>query len=200
MMQQVFVIHGGNAYDSYEEYLAALQSKEVSLEDLGKKGWKDSLGGALGPAFQVFNPRMPNAQNAKYGEWKIWFEKFIQLLDPNPILLGHSLGGIFLAKYLSEETYPKKIKATFLIAAPYSSRDHEPIGDFVLEAPLAMLAAQSGTLFLFHSKDDAVVPFTSLERYRQELPDAHTRTFEDRGHFNTETFPELVEEIRALVA
>lgn len=195
MTQQVLVIHGGNAYDSYEEYRAALQAKEVSLDDLGKKGWKDGLGTALGPRFQVFSPRMPNAQNAKYGEWKLWFEKFIPLLDPNPILIGHSLGGIFLAKYLSEEIYPGKIKATFLIAAPYSTRDHEPIGDFILTTPRAKLAAQAGQLFLYHSKDDMVVPFTSLERYRQELPDAHIRVFEDRGHFNTETFPELVEEV-----
>jgi hypothetical protein len=31
------------------------------------------------------------------------------------------------------------------------------------------------------------------------LPEATVKTFEDRGHFNQETFPEIVEDIEASV-
>ena len=118
-MQQVFVIHGGNAFNSYEEYISALEEKVVSLEDFTRKGWKKSLQEKLGAEYEVFNPQMPNGQNAKYPEWKIYFEKFLPLFSDNVIFVGHSLGGIFLAKYFSENKVSKKIKATILIAAPY---------------------------------------------------------------------------------
>ena len=102
MKQQVFVIHGGTAFDTYEEYISYLQKKEVSLEKLLGRDWKLNLQDNLGSDYEVFLPKMPNAQNAVYKEWCIWFEKFLPLLDDGVILVGHSLGAVFLAKYLSE--------------------------------------------------------------------------------------------------
>ena len=102
MKQQVFVIHGGTAFDTYEEYISYLQKKEVSLEKLLGRDWKLNLQDNLGSDYEVFLPKMPNAQNAVYKEWCIWFEKYLPLLDDGVILVGHSLGAVFLAKYLSE--------------------------------------------------------------------------------------------------
>ncbi len=62
---------------------------------------------------------MPNKTNAQFEEWKIWFEKFIPFLNDGVILVGHSLGGVFLAKYLSENKFPKKIGGVFLVSAVY---------------------------------------------------------------------------------
>lgn len=198
-MQQVFVIHGGEAFDSYEEYLEHLKSIEVSLEDLARKGWKSGLAEKLGPEYQIVAPRFPNSLNARYAEWKIWFGKYIPLLDNNVIFLGHSLGGVFLTKYLSEETYPKSIRAAMLVAAPYNTPTDWPYADFNIITPLTRFAEQGGQIFLYHSEDDPVVPFSELAKYRSQLPNATVRTFTDRGHFNTEEFPELVEDIRSLV-
>lgn len=196
MKQQVFIIHGGNAFNSYDDYLTDLKQKEVSLEMLKLSDWKSSLGAVLGEMFEVLIPRMPNPQNAKYFEWKIFFEKYIPLLDDGVILIGHSLGGIFLAKYLSEEIYPKKIRATLLVAAPFNTPHVHPYVDFNLLNSLEGLAAQGGAVFFYHSKDDQVVPFSDFENYRVALPGAQFRTFEDRQHFNGEAFPEIAEDIR----
>ena len=62
-------------------------------------------------------PSMPNKQNAAYDEWSIWFEKYFAYLKDDVILIGWSLGGMFLAKYLSDKPFPVKIKSLFLLAA-----------------------------------------------------------------------------------
>lgn len=198
MKQQVFVIHGGDAFDTYEEYLASLREKEVSIERTHFVDWKRNLEERLGDAYEVILPRMPNAQNARYAEWKIIFEKYVALLGEQVILIGHSLGGIFLAKYLSEETYPKTIKAVFLVAAPYNTADHNPYADFNLPQDLSGLQEQGGKVFLYHSKDDFVVPFEDLAQYEMRLPHATARIFSDRQHFNQEDLPEIVTDIQGL--
>jgi predicted alpha/beta hydrolase family esterase len=135
---------------------------------------------------------MPNAQDARYLEWKIWFEKIIPILNKEVILIGHSLGGIFIVKYLSENKFSKKIKTTLLVGTPYNTPTRHPLVDFVITNPLDNFIKQAGKIVMYHSKDDQIVPFSNLEYYRKEIPNADFRIFKNRGHFNTESFPELV--------
>jgi predicted alpha/beta hydrolase family esterase len=204
MKKQVLVIGGGETFDSYEEYFEFLKNYEINFEKLLAEGWKNKLRERLGGDYEIILAKMPNFMNAKYEEWKIYFEKLIPFLKEEIILLGHSLGGIFLAKYLSENDFPKKIKATILVAAVYDDKGKDDEGkdyslaDFVLPASLDKFQEQGGKIFLYHSKDDMVVPFEDLRKYQKALPKAETIIFEDRGHFNQEEFPEIVEAIRKL--
>jgi predicted alpha/beta hydrolase family esterase len=138
----------------------------------------------------VLAPDMPNKTNAKYAEWKIWFQKFISHIKPGVVLIGHSLGGLFLAKFLAVTKFPKKIRATFLVAPPYGE------GDFSLPKKLQRFAAQAGKIFLYQSKDDRVVPFVNFFKYQKALPGAAGRIFTNRGHFRQPRFPELVRDIK----
>lgn len=196
--RQVLVIHGGDAFATQEEYLSFLESCTVSLTDGQGRGWKPRLIEDLGPGYNVTLPRMPNALNARYEEWKLWFEKYIPLLSDGVVLVGHSFGGSFLAKYLSEERFPKSIKATFLIATPYDKDSGRDVVEFVLPKSLDLLNEQGGDIYLYHSKDDQIVAFSEFDKYVCALPSAHTRVFEDRGHFLQEEFLEIVEDIRGL--
>jgi predicted alpha/beta hydrolase family esterase len=199
--KQVVVIHGGDTFASYDEYLAFLRDFQIDFERYRAPGtnWKRTLGPALGDDYEVISPDMPDKNNAKYFEWKIWFEKFIPHLDPGVILIGHSLGGIFLVKYLSENTLPKTILATFLVAACYDDTHSDySLADFVLPEKLDNFPKQSPRIFLYHSNDDKVVPFADLLKYQESLPNAIARTFTDRGHFNQETFPELITDVQSL--
>ncbi len=199
MKPQIFVIHGGHATNSYEEYLAYLKTKEVTLDRLVSKDWKSFLPIKLGDAFDVYNPRMPNSMNARYLEWKIYFEKLVPFMLPEVILIGHSLGGIFLAKYLSEETLPVKVRATFLVAAPFIRPELAKLADFDLPLSLQKFAEQGGRIFIYHSKDDQVVPVVCGEMFHRELSGSQLFLFEDRGHFTMEEFAELENDIRGLV-
>lgn len=201
MKQQVFLIHGGETFSSYEKYLTWLKELRVDFDEfisLKNPSWKGALAEKLGGEYQVLAPRMPNPQNAKYAEWKIYFDKLLPFLRDDAIFVGHSLGGIFLAKYLSEEKFPRRIKATFLVAAPCNTPSEHPLADFVLEQDLGAFAEQVGIIVMYHSKDDVVVPFSNLGCYERMLPSARIEIFEDRGHFNQEEFSELVDAIKAL--
>jgi uncharacterized protein len=200
-MKQLVFIHGGETFADYEAYIEALRTDLTYDPEKDKqrlKRWRYSLAQDLGDEWQVLSPEMPSKYNAKYLEWSIWFEKVIPYLKDDAVLVGHSLGGIFLAKYLSEHILPISVRATLLIAAPFDTRDADfSLADFTLGS-LEAFSAQAGKIFLYQSTDDTVVPFSALEAYRERLPDATARIFSDRGHFLQEEFPELIEEISSL--
>ncbi len=201
MKQQVFVVHGGEAFDTYEKYLTYLESYEIDFDVPKTMGWKDNLAEDLGEDYEVIRPSMPSPKNAKYFEWKMWFEKYIPHLRDGVIFVGHSLGGIFLAKYLSEHHLPRDIRATILVAAPYDDSDRSygySLADFAVPPTMEKCTAQGGELYLIHSSDDPVVPYADLGKYTQALPFATPIVFDDRGHFNQEQFPEIVELIQNL--
>jgi len=197
--KQIVVVHGGNTFDTYEEYLNYLKNYELNFDKLKAEGWKETLDEKLGEGFEVISPEMPNSANAKYSEWKIIFDKLIPFLEDTVVLMGHSLGGIFLAKYLSENSFPKKILATYLIAAPYDDKDSEDsLGDFILPATLEKFKRQVGRIFIYHSEDDSIVPFVDFKKYTKALPKAEKNIFKTKGHFMQEEFPELIESIQHL--
>ncbi len=195
MKNQVIVIHGGDSFNTYDEYLNFLKNFEISIEYLRpRRDWKSFLSDALGAEYDVLSPVMPNKTNAKFAEWKIWFEKIFPFVEEGVIFIGHSLGGMFLAKYLSENKFSKRVGALFLVAAPHNNSGE--IGDFVLPNSLDRISKQVSKIYLFYSKDDKVVPFVEHEAYKKQLPNAHVLVFEDRGHFNQLEFPEIVNLIK----
>lgn len=195
MKQQVFVIHGGDVFSSREKFVEALRSWSFSLEDLRKKGWKDRLADDLGGGFDVLLAKMPNKQSASYQEWKTYFEKFLPLLNDDVIFVGHSLGGMFLAKYFGEEGITKKFRSIFFVAAPGPKDEDTSLKEFAVPQDLSSFSPVASSLYFYHSKDDKVVSFSNMERYMHEIPEAHFRIFEDKGHFNQESFPEIIKDI-----
>ncbi len=199
MKKQVIFIHGGETFDTYDNYVEFLESYELDIDKAKEKRWKESLGEDLGSEFQVISPIMPSAYNSKYKEWKIWFEKIFPFLEDDVVIIGHSLSGIFVAKYLAENDFPKKILATYLIAAPFDDKDSDySLADFALPKDLDRFEKQSDKIFIYQSEDDPVVPFVDLEKYEEALPSAKKVVFKDRGHFMQEEFPELIQDIKSL--
>ena len=201
MKKQVFIIHGGDTFKTYEEYLLFLKDWEIDFEKYkeNKKNWKINLQEELGDEFEVIAPKMPNKINAKYLEWKIWFEKFIPYITEGVILVGHSLGGSFLVKFLSENDMPKKIRGTFLVAPVYDEdSDDYSLADFKLPDNLSGFEKQGGQIFIYHSEDDPVVPFNNLGKFKEKLSSAKTIIFKNKQHFGQEKLPEIVKDIKGL--
>jgi hypothetical protein len=200
MKRQVIFIHGGDTYDSYNEYIASLKRTRIDFNRLSSKGWKGTLQKNLGDKFQVILPRFPNSLNAKYLEWEIWFQKLIPHMNKEVILGGNSLGAIFLAKYLSENKFPKTIKGLFLVAPPFDDTCYpsSSLADFNITNSLERLAQLGPKIHLYHSTDDRIVISKDFNRYVKAIPNAKVRIFKDRGHFMGEKFPELVKDMKAL--
>lgn len=187
-------------FASRKKLVAYLKGKKVkSIDYFRKEGWKNSLQEKLGIKFDVISPEMPNRFDARYKEWKIWFEKLLPFVKRGAIFIGHSLGGMFLAKYLSENTMRKKPGAVVIVAAPYNgSTNNEVFKDFKLPRSLARFSRQCKRVYFFQSKDDPLVPFEEVNKYRRELPGAELKIFSKKQHFNQSTFPELVWLIKSI--
>ncbi len=202
MKQQVVVIHGGEAYSKYEDFVSQLKTGEVDYDNFFTERlprWKDLIRNTLGDAYEVAKPRMPNSQNAKFDEWKIWFERLIPFLDDDVILVGHSQGATFLLKYLSENIFTKDIKKLFFIALALRSDGltGEDGGDFLPDIKkVSSISKQCAQIFIFHSRDDEVCPFTHSQEVSKVIPSAEFVIFEDRDHFSQDEFPELIERIK----
>ena len=183
---------------SQKDYLHFLKTREISIEK--KARWYDDyLDKELGKNFKIIRPRMPLQDNAKYQDWKIHFERFFPYLKDNIILIGVSLGGIFLAKYLSEHKFPKKISATFLICPPFDDtlNMERLAGGFKLKSNLSLLQKNSKNIYLMFSRDDDIVPISQSEKYKAKLKNAKIIIYKNKnGHFKVSKFSELIKMIK----
>lgn len=198
-MIQVIAIHGGTTFTSYDDYLEYLRTKSVSLDRLTYKPmWRELLQQNLGDEYQVLLPAMPNKTNARYAEWKLWFDNLTQVFTDDCILIGHSLGALFLAKYVSENVFPRKIKATILIATPFQDETDEDLTDFKLESISDLFRDQAGKVMLFNGDNDPVISQEDVALYKKYLPQAEFHTLSAPDHFMRVEFPELIETIKNL--
>jgi uncharacterized protein len=195
---QILFVHGGMTFRTRKDYLKYLKTREVQLKKKNKWNY-EYLDKKLSKNFQVIKPQMPLKENARYEDWKIHFERHIPFLNNNIILIGSSLGGIFLAKYLSENKFPKKIKAVYLIAPPYDNTlsEEDLTNGFRLKKDLSLLEKNTGKLILLFSKTDDVVPVGHADKYRKKLKEADIITYTNKkGHFQDEEFPELIKMLK----
>ncbi len=195
---QILLVHGGMTFKSHKDYVQFLKTRKISIEK--KLQWSDGyLDKKLGKNFEIIRPRMPLQDHARYSDWKILFERYIPYLNNSPILIGQSLGGIFLAKYLSEHIFPKKILAVYLVCPPFDNSlpGDDLVGGFKLESDLSLLKKNCPRLTLLFSHDDDVVPVAHAEKYRQKLPHAKIIIYKSKGgHFKISKFPEIVKMIK----
>ena len=196
---QIFYVRGGTTFKSKGEYLHFLKTRTPSIEK--KITWHDAyLDKKLGANFHIIRPRMPLQDNAKYNEWVIHFERFFPKLKNNLILIGESLGGIFLAKYLSENKFPRKILSTYLVCPPFNNTlpVEDLAGGFKLKADLSLLEKNSKKLYLLFSKNDDVVPTSHAKKYAAKLKKANIVVYKHiTGHFQISEFPEIIKMIKS---
>lgn len=189
--KQIVFIHGGDSYSSYDKYLHNLEHSKLDYSRLLQvQRWSDTLSSQLSEA-DVLVPQFPNKQNANYNEWEIYFQKLLPFLGSDVRLIGHSLGAMFLAKYLHTRPLKKPVNQLILLAGGYNNPDTD-YGSFKLESATE-LDKSARQIHLFHSRDDFVVDFGELAKFQADLPAASLHIFDDRNHFLNSDFPELIE-------
>lgn len=203
MKKQVVFIGGGDSYTNYEDYVRALENAPLR-NPTGKKTarWTDTLRADLGDDYELYMIAMPNTDNAVYNEWKIWFEKHFEHLRDDVILVGWSLGGMFLAKYLAENTPTFRLGGLFLLAAPcgaYDDGSGNDCGSFRFDPKILGPALGSGEgIIIMQSEDDFVVDPEHGRLYKEMLPKAELVMFKDKNHFLVEEFREFVERVKGV--
>ena len=138
-------------------------------------------------------PEMPHPFEPEYSAWKREFERYE--VTPETILVGHSAGAGFLVRWLSEH---KEIKAgrVFLVA-PWIDPDKTlttGMFDFTLDPDLT---SRTSGIIIYISDDDDSDIHASVQQLKA-ITDTQVREFAGRGHFLTENFPELCDDILKL--
>ena len=181
MKKQVLFVHGGGqgAYEEDEKLAASLRD-------------------ALGPAYDVRYPKMPDADSPGYGAWRDRIGRELATLDGEVVLVGHSLGASVLLKYLSEGNVEKPLAGVFLVAPPYWGVEDWEVDEYALHEDFASKLPEGLPVFFYHSRDDESVPFAHLALYGEKLPWATVREFDGRGHQFGDDLSEVARDIEGL--
>ncbi len=198
MKQQIIYIHGGIPKENYNNFLSSVESIEYNPYEEKNKRWRSSIEAELWEYCELIVPSMPNRVYADYAAWKVMFEKLLPYLRDDVIFIGHSLGSCFLFKYLSENKLYVSIKAFFSVGGAIHDNDLELLGSFTPDIQ-KINDTWAEQLYLIHSRDDDIVPFSDFEVLDQHLSGHQTMVFEDRGHFIGEEFPEIIEELKKIL-
>ena len=152
----------------------------------------------LGSDYRVLAPDMPDPDHPRYLARRDQIEQDLGKLDAAVLLIGHSLGGSMLLKYLAEGTYQKPIAGMFLVAVPYWGKQDWEL-EYAVPEDFASHLPPIRHLVLYHSRSDEEVPFASLLRYQEHLPQATVRVLDGKHHSFTEGLPLLPQDIKRLV-
>ncbi|MFZ2072196.1 MAG: alpha/beta hydrolase [Minisyncoccia bacterium] len=197
--KQIIFIHGGECFATNADYILSLKQYKLEKRKLFKSNkWTESLDRKL-PKFEVLSPEMPNRWNSKYPEWEIYFKKIFPFLKTKVILVGHSLGAIFLLKYLSENNFPKKISQLHLVAPAVldDGLGLEKLSGFKPNIKkINKIEKKCDEIHLYHSKDDSVCIFKNSEIIKKNIPSSNFHVFTNRGHFSQTSFPEILKVIK----
>jgi predicted alpha/beta hydrolase family esterase len=149
----------------------------------------------LGSDYEVLAPDMPDPDHPAYQAWRDQIEQELGKLDADALLIGHSLGGSMLLKYLAEGTYQRPIAGLFLVSVPYWGKQGWEL-EYAVPDDFASHLPSIRQLFLYHSRSDEDVPFSSLLRYQEHLPQATVRVLDGKEHSFTDGLPLLAQDIK----
>jgi predicted alpha/beta hydrolase family esterase len=180
-VDNVFVFHGTGGH-SEENWFPWLRSK---IESLG---------------IEVIIPNFPTPEGQSLASWLEAVEEYRNKIGPSTVLIGHSLGGMFLLKLL--ETLDIKVAKSIFVASPVGIK---PIKFY--ESDLAFcnfefdwdkIRRSSKDFIVYHSDNDPFVDIENGHKLAEKL--GVTMNFiPSMGHFNESSgvkeFTRLIEDI-----
>lgn len=165
-----------------------------SFNSNSQKDWYRSVAADLRGDFDVLTPDLPDPTVAKASEWMA----ALALLRPDrdTILVGHSLSGILILRYL--ETAAAAITGFVLVAAPINDlarNDLHATGFFERDFAWTDIIPQAARRLVIASTNDDTVPFWQAEYLANNLQ-AELISLENHGHFHQPDFPELTAKLK----
>lgn len=137
-------------------------------------------------------PEMPEAYSPDYEKWSKEFARFE--VNEESILIGHSCGGGFLLRWLSENEV--KIKKLVLVA-PWLDPKRRKTTDFFDFKIDQNIKERIGKIHILVSMDDAADILESVDIIKNKLSGINIHEFTNYRHFclshmKTDKFPELL--------
>lgn len=187
-MKNAIIIHG---MPSKEDYFSPVGDAESNCQWIPWLQKQLIIKGILAQT-----PEMPDPYEPEYKKWCSVFDKFD--ISEETILIGHSCGGGFLVRWLSEN---KRNVGKVILVAPWTDPDKElstGMFDFTIDAEV--LSRTKG-LSVMYSLDDDEVIIKTINELKIAFPSAVFKEYVDKGHFTfgdlgTREFPELLEVLK----
>lgn len=183
-MRRAIILHGTcSRQDYYDQSIPAL-SNQIWIPWLQKQ--------LLMRRIDVYAPDIPFAYKPDYDRWQREIERYN--IDADTTLVGHSTGGGFWVRWLSE--HPSVNVGKVILVAPWLDPNNiKKTTFFNFEIDNNIVGRTQG-LIIFASDNDHLGIRWSVETFRKSLPGHNYREFHDYGHFmDISTFPELLNEI-----
>jgi len=180
-MKKVFIIHGfqGAPNGGWRPYLM----RELEKHDI----YACSLS-------------MPSPEAPKLDEWLEEIKHYVDINKNDEIyLVGHSLGGTAILRYLEKYTL-SNIKGVILVSAPCNQNTHEKIRDFLSnDFDWIKMKNKVSRVVVIHGDDDPLVPISEAQKISQELK-GELVIVPSGKHLNESAgFTELPEALSALI-
>ncbi len=189
-MKNAILIHGWNTKDEYydparpsasNDHWFPWISKQLILRDIN-----------------AVSIEMPNGHYPEYDIWKKELERYE--IGPDSILIGHSCGGGFLVRWLSENTV---VAGDVVLVAPWLGYDvndepfDESFFDFSIDKNLSKRVKK---LTVMVSDDDVEPIHKSVRDIQSGIDGVNIKEYSDKGHFTLSSlggpeFPELLNEV-----
>ena len=186
-MKNVIIFHGTEGYPK-ENWFPWIKEK---LETEG---------------YQVFIPQFPSPPvvPAKISEWFDVLKNYESEINENTILIGHSLGGLFLLRVLEKLDHP--IHTAVFVGTPVGEK---PITNWDRDSAFCgfefdwnKIKNKAKNFIVYQSDDDPWVGLTNGEKLAKELG-VELTFIPNAGHFNKragyESFPHLLEKLKPLL-
>ncbi|HZP55752.1 MAG TPA: alpha/beta hydrolase [Candidatus Saccharimonadales bacterium] len=147
-------------------------------------------------------PEIPMSFRPDYKIWKKELERFD--ITSETILVGHSCGGGFLVRWLTENKDVKVGKV--VLVAPWINPDDNPAsetGDFFhFELDPTIASRTKGLIIFLSDNDNQRGVKETVHILKDKVDKIAIKNFQNYGHFlledmGTEKFPELLEECLA---
>lgn len=186
-MKNALIIHGMPSRESYYDEAADSQSNCHWLPWIQQQLLiRDVL---------AQTPEMPRPYEPVYKNWLEIFKNFE--VGPETILIGHSCGGGFIVKWLTEAN--AKVGKVILVAPWIDLNNNiEMFKDFEVSSDLVNKTVNGITIFNSDNDDKDIQKSAKL--IKELNPKIKFREFHNYGHFcykdmRTCEFPELLEEV-----
>lgn len=185
-MKTAIILHGAPGKEEYYDPYCPSASNHHWLPWLQKQ--------LIVRGIAAYTPEIPNCHEPEYTVWLREFERYE--INDDSILVGHSCGGGFITRWLSENK-DRKVGRVVLVAPwldPTRYRTTE-FFDFEIDPHLA---ERTDGFAIFSSTNDGDDIQWSCFHIRDTVKHCYFREFENAGHFCIENlgrqeFPELLD-------
>jgi len=184
-MKTAVIIHGMPSKEEYLDLANPAQSNRHWFPWLQKQL---AIRGVVAQSLE-----MPAPYEPRYEDWKKTFEQMH--VDEETALFGHSCGGGFFVRWLSESN--KRVGEVVLVAPWIDPSKELDTGFFNFEIDPTLVGRTKGVTVMYSTDDDPSI-LETVRVLKEKLPDATFKEFHDKGHFCSadlvnDAFPELLE-------